>query len=114
MRRVCPFGERAQAFFSDRRPDSGSVKNLSEELTLFAQRRHKKLMTYVCNKAWQVKKALDLNADVIMTDHPGWLTGYLAAERKVLYSLSHRGRGRVGANNIRWLSFPPPSPPNGR
>jgi hypothetical protein len=36
------------------------------------------------------------------------------AERKVLYSLSHRGRARVGANNIRLLSFPPPAPPNGR
>jgi len=35
-------------------------------------------------------------------------------ERKVLYSLSHRGRARVGAYNIRWLSFPPSAPPNGR
>ena len=72
-----------------------SVKNLSEELTLFAHRRHKKLMTYVCNKAWQVKKALDLNADVIMTDHPGWLTGYLAAEGKRQSRRKGRGEGKI-------------------
>jgi len=36
------------------------------------------------------------------------------AERKLLYSLSHRGRARVGANNINELSFPPPAPPAGR
>jgi glycerophosphoryl diester phosphodiesterase len=53
-----------------------AVKNLSEDLTAFAHDHQKKMMTYVCNNAGQVKKALELNADVIMTDHPGWLTKY--------------------------------------
>jgi len=35
-------------------------------------------------------------------------------ERKVRNSLSQRGRVRVGVNNIRNLSFPPPAPPIGR
>jgi glycerophosphoryl diester phosphodiesterase len=54
-----------------------SVKNLSQDLTTFAHDHQKKMMTYVCNNAGHVKKALELNADVIMTDHPGWLTKYL-------------------------------------
>jgi glycerophosphoryl diester phosphodiesterase len=54
-----------------------SVKNLSEDLTTFAHSRQKIIMTYVCNNVGHVKKALELNADVIMTDHPGWLTKYL-------------------------------------
>ncbi len=53
-----------------------SVKNLSEDLTAFTHSHQKKMMTYVCNNAGQVKRALNLNADVIMTDHPGWLTKY--------------------------------------
>lgn len=55
-----------------------AVKNLSEDLTAFAHGHQKKMMTYVCNNAGQVRKALELNADVIMTDHPGWLTKYLS------------------------------------
>ncbi len=58
-----------------------SVKNLSEDLTAFAHDQQKKMMTYVCNNAGQVKKAMELNADVIMTDHPGWLTKYLFTSR---------------------------------
>lgn len=54
-----------------------SVKNLSKDLASFAHSRQKKMMTYVCNTARNVKRALELNADVIMTDHPGWLTKYL-------------------------------------
>jgi glycerophosphoryl diester phosphodiesterase len=54
-----------------------AVKNLSEDLTAFAHDHQKKMMTYVCNTERQVKRALNLNADVIMTDHPGWLTKYL-------------------------------------
>jgi glycerophosphoryl diester phosphodiesterase len=54
-----------------------SMKNLSEDLTTFAHSRQKIIMTYVCNNVGHVKKALELNADVIMTDHPGWLTKYL-------------------------------------
>jgi len=35
-------------------------------------------------------------------------------ERKVHFSLSQRGRARVGVNDISGLSFPPPAPPAGR
>lgn len=51
-----------------------AVKNLSENLTGFAHRYHKKMMTYVCNDFRQLRQAMDCNADVIMTDDPGWLT----------------------------------------
>ena len=53
-----------------------SVQNLSEDLTAFAHGRQKQMLTYVCNNAGEVKRALRLNVDVIMTDHPGWLTKY--------------------------------------
>jgi glycerophosphoryl diester phosphodiesterase len=53
-----------------------AVKNLSIDLTNFVHDHQKKMMTYVCNSARQVKRALNLNADVIMTDNPGWLTQY--------------------------------------
>jgi len=35
-------------------------------------------------------------------------------ERKVHFSLSQRGRVRVGVNDISGLYFPPPAPPTGR
>jgi glycerophosphoryl diester phosphodiesterase len=53
-----------------------AVKDLSKELTAFVHDHQKKMMTYVCNNARQVNRALNLNADVIMTDNPGWLTQY--------------------------------------
>jgi glycerophosphoryl diester phosphodiesterase len=53
-----------------------AVKNLSKELTAFAHDHQKRMMTYVCNNARQVNRALNLNVDVIMTDNPGWLTQY--------------------------------------
>lgn len=53
-----------------------AVKNLSEDLTAFAHDHEQKMMTYACNTAKQVRRALDLNADVIMTDNPEWLTKY--------------------------------------
>jgi len=39
---------------------------------------------------------------------------YLVPERKGHFSLSQRGRVRVGVNDIRGLYFPPPAPPAGR
>jgi glycerophosphoryl diester phosphodiesterase len=55
------------------------VKNLSKDLTAFAHDHQKKMMTYVCNSARQVNRALSLNVDVIMTDNPGWLTQYFTS-----------------------------------
>jgi glycerophosphoryl diester phosphodiesterase len=56
-----------------------AVKNISKDLTAFAHDHQKKMMTYVCNNARQVKRALNLNVDVIMTDNPGWLTEYFTS-----------------------------------
>ncbi len=58
-----------------------SIKNLSKNLTGFAHRYHKKMMTYVCNDSRQVRRAMECNADVIMTDDPGWLTKHLNVTR---------------------------------
>jgi glycerophosphoryl diester phosphodiesterase len=53
-----------------------AVKNFSQDLSIFAHCHQKKIMTYSCNTARQVKSALNLNVDVIMTDKPGWLTTF--------------------------------------
>jgi glycerophosphoryl diester phosphodiesterase len=52
------------------------IKNLSENLTLFAHSHGKKMMTYVCNNARQVNRAMDFNVDAVMTDDPRWITTY--------------------------------------
>jgi glycerophosphoryl diester phosphodiesterase len=51
-----------------------NLKYLSEELVAYAHDLQKKMMTYTCNTVKQVKKAVSLNTDVLMTDKPGWLT----------------------------------------
>ncbi|MFO8085417.1 MAG: glycerophosphodiester phosphodiesterase [Desulfobacterales bacterium] len=52
------------------------IKNLSENLTLFAHSHGKKIMTYVCNNTRQTNRALDFNVDAVMTDDPRWITTY--------------------------------------
>jgi len=37
-----------------------------------------RIFTYTCNGPRQVKKAVRLGADAIITDRPGWLAGRLA------------------------------------
>lgn len=49
-------------------------KYLSEELVRFAHHLQKQVMTYTCNTLKQARQAMSLNADVLMTDKPGWLT----------------------------------------
>jgi glycerophosphoryl diester phosphodiesterase len=49
-------------------------KYLSEKLTRFAHHSKKQVMTYACNTLKQARHAISLNADVLMTDKPGWLT----------------------------------------
>jgi len=49
-------------------------KYLSEKLVKFAHHSQKQVMTYTCNTAKQARQAISLNADVVMTDKPGWLT----------------------------------------
>lgn len=53
------------------------IKYLTRDPVDIVHARGQRVMTYSCNIAKQVEKALEFNADVIMTDKPGWLTGYL-------------------------------------
>lgn len=46
---------------------------LTPALVSWAHERGLKVMTYTCNLAYQVKRAVALGVDVIMTDKPGWL-----------------------------------------
>ena len=39
------------------------------------------LMVYSCNSPGQVEQALRAGASVVMTDRPGWLTGYMRRSR---------------------------------
>ncbi|MFH1414753.1 MAG: glycerophosphodiester phosphodiesterase family protein [Elusimicrobiota bacterium] len=50
------------------------VKRLDKKFADDAHRAGYAVMTYACNVSRQLRKALDLKADVIMTDNPGWLT----------------------------------------
>jgi len=53
------------------------VSKLSESFMDKAEKGGYRVLTYTCNTPKQLKKALDAGADVIMTDKPGWLCGYL-------------------------------------
>jgi glycerophosphoryl diester phosphodiesterase len=56
-----------------------AIRKLTKDFVDEAHRRDKPVMTYSCNVPKQVRKALELNADVCMTDKPGWLADYLGA-----------------------------------
>lgn len=50
---------------------------LDESLMQWAGERGLHCFTYTCNGPRQVQKALRLGVDAILTDRPGWLTGWL-------------------------------------
>ena len=52
-------------------------KFLSQDLVSYTHKLQKLLMTYACNVAKQVNKALSMNVNVIITDKPGWLAALL-------------------------------------
>ena len=54
------------------------ISRLSTDLVEWAQARSLKVLTYTCNNAEQVQKALALECSTILSDNPGWLTRYLA------------------------------------
>lgn len=56
------------------------IGKLSPSLTRWAHRRKLKLFTYACNGPRQVKKALDLGVDAIITDRPAWLAQLLGRQ----------------------------------
>jgi len=49
------------------------IEILSKGLVTHIHDSGKKVMTYTCNRKYQLSKALSLNADVILTDKPGWV-----------------------------------------
>ncbi len=53
-----------------------AVKNLSEPLVQFCHGNNKLAMTYVCNSPKQLRRATGFGVDAVMTDKPGWLTGF--------------------------------------
>ncbi|MCP4748662.1 MAG: hypothetical protein GY874_21380 [Desulfobacteraceae bacterium] len=53
------------------------IGKLSVELVQKAHKAGLKVLTYTCNNPGQVRKALNLGADAILTDRPGWLSRYL-------------------------------------
>ena len=53
------------------------IGRLTPRLAAWARDRGLKLFTYTCNGPRQVARALRLGVDAILTDHPGWLTGYM-------------------------------------
>lgn len=53
------------------------VKNLTPQLVQEFHRMDKRVMTYTCNTPQQADYALSTGADVLMTDRPAWLVGYL-------------------------------------
>jgi glycerophosphoryl diester phosphodiesterase len=53
------------------------VNKLSKSFIDKAQKNGYLVLTYTCNDPEQLKKAMETGADVIMTDKPGWLCGYL-------------------------------------
>lgn len=54
-----------------------SIDSLTREFVDYAHGRGCKVMTYSCNNPNQTGHALDCGADVLMTDSPAWLTGYV-------------------------------------
>jgi glycerophosphoryl diester phosphodiesterase len=51
-----------------------NISKLSTVLAQWVRRRNLRLLTYTCNGPRQVKKALQLGVDAIITDRPGWLS----------------------------------------
>jgi glycerophosphoryl diester phosphodiesterase len=53
------------------------IESLSPSVVQWARERRLRVMSYTCNGPPQVDKATRLGADAIISDRPGWLTGYL-------------------------------------
>jgi glycerophosphoryl diester phosphodiesterase len=59
------------------------INRLSKPLVRWAKDRRLKMFTYTCNSPRQVKKAIQLGVDAIISDRPGWLTRHLMAGREM-------------------------------
>jgi len=58
------------------------VKHLTPQLVQEFHRMDKQVMTYTCNTPQQADYASNTGADVLMTDRPAWLVGYLKKGRE--------------------------------
>lgn len=52
------------------------IGKLSADLVQWAHGAGLKVFTYTCNTPRQVRKAMDLGVDAVITDRPGWLCRY--------------------------------------
>ena len=57
------------------------IGRLSGNLVRQAREAGLKVFTYTCNTVRQVRKALDLGVDAILTDRPGWLSSRFLSTR---------------------------------
>jgi glycerophosphoryl diester phosphodiesterase len=55
----------------------GMIQRLSAPLVCWAHARGLKMFTYTCNTPRQIKKALALGVDAVISDKPAWLTHFL-------------------------------------
>jgi glycerophosphoryl diester phosphodiesterase len=53
------------------------IGRLSSDLVQQAHHSGLQVFTYTCNTPRQVRKALELNVDAVLTDRPGWLCRFL-------------------------------------
>lgn len=53
------------------------IDRLNATIMHWARQHGMRVFTYTCNHPRQVREALDLGVDAVLTDRPGWLTGYL-------------------------------------
>ncbi|MBR9981136.1 MAG: hypothetical protein KFF50_08930 [Desulfatitalea sp.] len=53
------------------------IRYLSDPLARWVKEQGLRLFTYTCNNPRQVRKALRLGVDALMTDRPGWLTRHM-------------------------------------
>lgn len=53
------------------------ISRLSDLIVRRAKKKGLRVFTYTCNGPRQVKKALRMGVDAILSDRPGWLTRYL-------------------------------------
>jgi len=54
-----------------------TINKLSSGLKQWTRDHGLRLFTYTCNRPYQVRKAMDLKVDALLTDRPGWLGRYL-------------------------------------
>jgi len=54
-----------------------AIRKLTPDLVRYTHNQNKLILTYACNVSRQLKQALKLKADVIMTDNPDWLVNNL-------------------------------------